>query len=157
MLCAKREKSLRIRSPKFEPQISVVALPEASGPIRLRPSGPDGQKNNGPTYCVTPGRHVRRRRSMNPNYSRFAVFLLVVLELWSSWHFCVKRDYSPSNSSNWARLLASSVTTRMSPGFTRPQRALREDISLRRTGSPSALNFLMPSARMLAAALTSRS
>ena len=32
-------------------------------------------------------------------------------------------DYSPSNSSNWARLLASSVTTRMSPGFTRPQRA----------------------------------
>ena len=66
-------------------------------------------------------------------------------------------DYSPSNSSNWTRLLASSVTTRMSPGFTRPQRALGEDVSLRRTGSPSALNFLMPSARMLAAALTSRS
>jgi len=66
-------------------------------------------------------------------------------------------DYSPSNSSNWARLLASSVTTRMSPGFTRPQRAFGEDISLRRTGSPSALSILMPSARMLAAALPSRS
>lgn len=26
------------------------------------------------------------------SYSRFAVFLLVVLELWSSWHFDVKPD-----------------------------------------------------------------